>query len=212
MPAFEPPFLEAKAPEAADILQGRLPEIHDGTSDRPFIRRRNLKHHRAHVLRVDEGREVDGVGVRGQGLYPPVGKVRPVDYLVETSLGPAHARLEHEVVIDRRHSPNDGLDGPALDGASSKLLVREELWRLRHGRRRASTGDESKQGQQRPAKSDGRTTAFPLSPLPLHFMFQSRACHRLLGGVVGGVRSMAHRIRIGREARTVRAHVPAARS
>src|SRR5215470_7539480 len=62
------------------------------------------------------------------------------------------AVLKREVVVDRRHAP---------DRVSSKLLVGEPL-RLRHGRPRASTGDERGQNQQRPAEPACRSHAFLL--------------------------------------------------
>ena len=36
--------------------------------------------------------------------------------LIEAALGPVNRRLEHEVVIDRRHAPDNGLEAAALDG------------------------------------------------------------------------------------------------
>ena len=78
-----------------------------------FIRRRNLQHHRPDILGVVEGHEIDRVGVGRERLVLPTDGPRPIDDLVEVAFGVVH-RLEHQLGIDRRHAPDDGLDGAAV--------------------------------------------------------------------------------------------------
>ena len=86
------------------------------------VRRRNLQHHRPDVLRVEERHEVDRVGVGRERLVLPGQRPRPVDDLVEVAARPVDHRLEHELVVDRRHAPDDGLDGAAVQGAFRELI------------------------------------------------------------------------------------------
>ena len=95
-----------------DILQWRLPAIHDTSGDRPVIGGRNLEHHWSGLRRVKEGHEVDGVGVGRQRLVLPVQQARPIDDLVPAALRLGRHRLVHEIGIHCRHAPNDGLDAP----------------------------------------------------------------------------------------------------
>jgi hypothetical protein len=38
------------------------------------------------------------------------------------AIGLGEHLLEHEVVVDRRDAPDDGLDGAALDGAAGEVF------------------------------------------------------------------------------------------
>jgi hypothetical protein len=104
-----------------------LPDIHDGAGDRAVIGGWNLEHHRPHVFRVDERRQVDRIGVRSQSLDLPVRKARPVGDLIEAALV-ARQCLVHELEVDGWHAPVDGLDGAALHRASSQLVGGELGW------------------------------------------------------------------------------------
>src|SRR5688572_31619113 len=45
-----------------NVLERDLPTVHDCACDRALIRRRDLEHHGAYVLRIEERHEVNGVG------------------------------------------------------------------------------------------------------------------------------------------------------
>ena len=95
---------------------------------------RNLQHHGPDILGVEEGHEVDHVGVGRERLVFPVRQTRPIDDLIGLALGAADHRLKHQVEIDRRHAPDDRLDSATLDGATGKFVDREIRLGERWGR------------------------------------------------------------------------------
>ena len=110
-----------------DVCQRRLPGIHDGAGDGAVTCRRDLQHHRADILGVEERLQIDHVRVRRERLDLPVRQARPVHDLVGLALGAANHRLKHQVEIDRGHVPVDCLDCTPFDGAAGELLGREIL-------------------------------------------------------------------------------------
>jgi hypothetical protein len=76
-----------------------------------------------------EGHEVDGVRIWRQRLVIAVERPRPIDDLIFLAADPDEL-LEHEVVVDRGHAPDHGLDCAGLDQALVDL-VRRRLGRLR---------------------------------------------------------------------------------
>ena len=111
----------------SDILDGGLPVVHDAAVEHAVVGRRNLQHHRADVLRVDERHQIDHVGIRRERLVLPVEQARPVENLVEAAFDLADHLLVHEVVVDRRHAPDHRLDGAALDAAAGQIFGGEIL-------------------------------------------------------------------------------------
>ena len=109
----------------ANIFERCLPGVHDAAVDDAIARRGYLDHHGA-VLRVEESHEVDDVRIGRQRLVSPVEQSGPVDDLVGLAAEFEHL-LVHEVIIDRWHAPDDGLDGTALDGAPQQFLSRAIL-------------------------------------------------------------------------------------
>src|SRR6478736_8747239 len=121
-------IIAARAPVRAgraDILQCGLPGVHDAAVYDAIAGRRNLDHHWP-ILRVEEGHEVDDIGVGSQGLVAPVEQTRPVNNPVGLATELKHL-LVHEVGIDRGHSPDHSLDGPALEGTARKVVCGEVL-------------------------------------------------------------------------------------
>jgi hypothetical protein len=115
-------------PSRADIFDGGLPVVHDAAVDCSLVSGWDLQHHRADVLGVDEGHQVDDVGVGRQGLVLPVQQARPVHELVEVGLGVTDGRLEHHPVVDRRHAPDDRLHRTPHDGPFAELLGIKRAW------------------------------------------------------------------------------------
>ena len=106
----------------ADVFDRRLPGVVDAAGDRVFlIRRRDLQHHRPDVLGVVEREDVDRVGIGRERLVLPRQRPRPVDDLVEVAAALLR-RIEHELRVDRRHAPDDGLDGAAMQATFGELV------------------------------------------------------------------------------------------
>jgi hypothetical protein len=105
------------------VLDGRLPAIVDRTGDGASVRRWDFEHDWTDVLRVEEGHEVDGVGVGSKGLILPVEQARPIDDLVATlaGLGVVDHGLVHAVEVHGGCASDDGLNGTALDHALSDI-------------------------------------------------------------------------------------------
>jgi hypothetical protein len=111
---------------AGPTSQRHLPGVHDGAVDHTVIGGRNFQHHGTGILGVEERHQIDHVGIRCERLVLPVWKARPVDDLVGLAAELEHL-LVHEVVIDRRHAPDDRLDSAPFDRALRELLWPEVL-------------------------------------------------------------------------------------
>jgi hypothetical protein len=92
---------------------------------------RHLNHHRPDILRVEEGHEVDRVRIGRQCLVFPIERARPVDELIDLTFGLSEHLLKHEIVVDRRHSPDNGLNCAPLDGAPAPIASGENADRKR---------------------------------------------------------------------------------
>lgn len=72
----------------SNVLEGGLPAVKDGPSNRPIVSRRNLQRDRPRIFSVDERHQVNRVGIGSQRLVFPVGKTGPIDDLIESSFCP----------------------------------------------------------------------------------------------------------------------------
>ena len=110
------------------VLQRHLPNVDDVAVERSVVaRRRNLEHDRSGILGVEERHEVDRVRIGRERLVVPVERARPIDDLVHLARSLGEHLLQHQVVIDGRHAPVDGLDGAALDRALGELVGHQRL-------------------------------------------------------------------------------------
>jgi hypothetical protein len=117
-----------------DVFQRRLPDVHYVAGDRALVGGRNLKYHWTDILSIEEGHEVDRVGIRRERLVFPIQEARPVDDLVPRAFGLADHGLVHEIGVDGWHPPDDGLDCTPLNGAEDKVVAGKML-RVRRSRR-----------------------------------------------------------------------------
>ena len=78
-------------------------------------------------LRVEKRQKIERLGIRCQRLVVPVEGTAPINDLVDRALGLVEHLLEHQVVIGRRHAPDDRLDRTALDGTLGEVFWRETV-------------------------------------------------------------------------------------
>jgi hypothetical protein len=74
------------------------------------------------VLGVEENHEVERVRIWRQRLIVPFHRTAPIDDLPYLGAGLAEHFLQHEVGVDRRHAPDDGLHRSSLNGTVAKVL------------------------------------------------------------------------------------------
>jgi hypothetical protein len=128
------------------VLERRLPGIHDRAHDGATFGRWDFHDDRSHLLGIEVRREIDHVGVGGEGLVLPIKQSGPIEHLVVFGLGLAEHCLVHEITIDRRHAPDHCLEGAMLQDLSLELSKRCGLGvlRERRGPQRATPGSMTK--------------------------------------------------------------------
>ncbi len=103
--------------EEAGVSEGHLPEGDDLSVKGAVVVAGGKVEDDGAVFGVDEGDEVERVGVGREGLVPGVERASPVDDLADFAGGLGKHLLEHEVVVDGGHAPDDGLDGAGVQEA-----------------------------------------------------------------------------------------------
>jgi hypothetical protein len=111
-----------------DRTNGSAPSTTTGYSQRladdgATIGRRNLQHDRSHFFRIEEGREINDVGVGRKRLGLPIEQARPIQHLVFFAFGLTQHSLVHEIHIDCRHAPDDGFYGAGLNNLLLQFRV-----------------------------------------------------------------------------------------
>ena len=107
--------------EQSTILERLLPDIDDvGVERAVYTCRRNLDHDRPNIPGVEEGHEIQRVGIGRQRLVLPVQRLAPIDHLVHFPWRLGQHFLQHEIVVDDGHAPDHSLDS----AAARKTIVR----------------------------------------------------------------------------------------
>ena len=108
--------------EPPGILERLLPNVDDVGIEGPVgVCRGDLNHDRPDVLGVEECHEVERVWVWSKGLVLPIERPAPVDDLVHLARRLGEHFLQHQVVVDRRHPPDDGLYCAPLNCTASNV-------------------------------------------------------------------------------------------